>query len=265
MDLNYKKIIDSDSISDNDKYYWGYQYRLGKEILIPYFQKLGYFEEGYSVAEIGSAEGGVIAAFVGMGASGALGTDIQQWRLDKAIEFSSKLGMSIPFVHHDIVNEQPRDEWLNSFDIILLRDVIEHLDNPISALSNIKKMLKPDGVLYVSFPPYWSPYGGHQHTLANLWGKIPFLHYLPLPLFKKTIASGRENDIEEVLRLKQNIRMTPSKFIKSAKEAGFSIIKGNYYLLRPVFKVKFGLPAIRIPNIMLLRNLVLEASYLLKK
>jgi SAM-dependent methyltransferase len=264
MDEFYNKITSSDLISDNDKYYWGYQYRLGKEVLIPYLSRLGYFKNGSSIAEIGCAEGGVIAAFVKSGATNALGTDIQQFRLDLAIEFSEKLGIKIPFIYHDIVDEEPFLPWLRAFDIVLLRDVIEHLDNPITALKNIKRLLKPDGILYVSFPPYWSPYGGHQHTLVNFWGKFPFLHYLPLSIFQKAIASGRERDIEEVLRLKKHLRMTPDKFIKAAKEAGFIIVEKNYYLLRPVFKIKFGLPSIKLPNIWFLRNLSLEASYILK-
>lgn len=40
----------------------------------------------------------------------------------------------------------------NTFDVILLLDVIEHLENPASALERAERLLKPGGILYVSTP-----------------------------------------------------------------------------------------------------------------
>lgn len=39
-----------------------------------------------------------------------------------------------------------------SFDMVCLWDVIEHLPDPKSALVEIKKLLKPDGILLINFP-----------------------------------------------------------------------------------------------------------------
>lgn len=39
-----------------------------------------------------------------------------------------------------------------SFDMVCLWDVIEHLPDPKSALSEIKKLLKPNGILLINFP-----------------------------------------------------------------------------------------------------------------
>jgi phosphoribosyl 1,2-cyclic phosphodiesterase len=81
------------------------------------------------------------------------------------------------------------------------------------------------------------------------------------------IESGRENDIYEVKRL-QKIRLTPKKFIHSALESGYDIFHKDYYFLRPVYKMKFGLPAIKsnlLSYIPVIKNVFsLEASYILK-
>jgi len=260
-------IGNAPDISDNDKYYWGYQYRLAKEVLVPYLSRIRCFEEGMAVAEIGCAEGGVLSAFVEAGASGGLGTDIVQVRLDKATDYTARAAMNIEFTNHDIVYSEPEDKWKQKFDLVLLRDVIEHLDFTDLALRNIRKIIKPGGCLYVTFPPYHSPYGGHQHTVANKGGKLPFIHLLPDFIFHRLIASGRANDVEEVKRL-QKIRLTPKKFEYAAVKEGFQVAYRDFFMLRPVYKMKFGLPSFKITRLSSLplvkKFLSLEASYLLK-
>lgn len=264
----YESVINSDLIAPNDKYYWGYQYRLGYEVLVPYLNKNGAFKPGYSVAEIGSAEGGVLAAFVDAGATEPLGTDIVSIRLEKGRIISKIIDCNIFFELHNIITEEPKQEWIEKYDLVILRDVIEHLDDTKLALSQINKIIKPGGFLYVTFPPYYSPFGGHQHTVNNFWGKFPFIHYLPNFIFYKLIESGRENDIYEVKRL-QNIRLTPKKFINSVIESGFEIFHKDFYFLRPVYKMKFGLPTVKsnlLSYIPFIKNVFcLEASYILKK
>lgn len=40
----------------------------------------------------------------------------------------------------------------NAFDVIFTRHCLEHLDNPLQALENIRRMLKPEGVLLAIVP-----------------------------------------------------------------------------------------------------------------
>ena len=262
----YQKIIESSSIPANYKYYWNYQYRLGKEYIVPYLLKYKSFKPGFSVAEIGSAEGGVLAALSEAGASMSLATDIAQDRLDYGKIISDLLEVPVEYRNHNIINQEPEETWINSFDLVLLRDVIEHLDDTETAMNNIRRLIKPGGFLFVTFPPYYSPFGGHQHTVINKGGKLPFIHFLPNFIFHRLIASGRENDIGEVKRLQQ-IRLTPSKFISSAILSRFEIIREDYYILRPVFKMKYGLPTLKVTPLSFIpaiRNLSLEACYILQ-
>lgn len=262
------KIQKSKDIPENYKYYWKYQYELGKKFIVPYSLEMGCFKRGDKVFEVGSAEGGVLAAFVESGGEEATGTDIATDRIEMGGRISNILGLKIDFSNHNIITEEIPNEWKNKFDLVLLRDVIEHLDDTAVALRNIRRIIKPGGFLFVSFPPYYSAFGGHQHTLGNKLGNLPYIHLLPNKIFQMIISGGREADIEEVRRL-QKIRLTTKKFEKALRVNEYDIFKREFYLLRPVYKMKFGLPAIKLTalsSLPLVKNFIsLEALYVLKK
>ncbi len=265
--MSHKDTVQASSLSSADKYYWGYMYGLAAEYMIPYLERHGVQIRGASVIEIGCAEGGNLCAMQEHGAAELAGTDIALVRLETAKTIASMLGIDIEYSSHDIIYQDPLPEWAGHFDVAFLRDVIEHLDDATIALRNIRRVLKPGGALYVTFPPYYSPYGGHQQTLVNWSSKIPFMHLTPRFIFEKMIASGREADKVEVTRLR-GIRMTTSKFRKAAREAGFDVADEKLYFLRPVFKMKFGLNPLSA-NIMkpfpVLRDIMaLEAGYILR-
>ena len=265
----FQEIIQAtDRLDDADKYYWGYMYGLAREFIIPYMESKGVSIRGASVIEIGSAEGGNLCAMGEVGARELVGTDINEPRLESARLIADLLGLKITYSSHDVISEPPFREWLEHFDLALLRDVIEHLDDAETALRNIRQVLKPSGVLYVTFPPYYSPFGGHQQTLVNWASRIPFMHLLPERVFEKMIASGRDADKVEVRRLRR-IRMTTSKFRHAATNAGYTIADEKLYFIRPVYKMKFGLNPVSadiVKGLPYVRDVVaLEAGYLLRK
>jgi hypothetical protein len=137
------------------------------------------------------------------------------------------------------------------------------------SLTHVMDFLKPGGYLYIVFPPYYSPFGAHQHLLKTKWGKIPYLQFLPDLFFKPLTSKAKYPiDIPEVASLRE-IRLTIGKFKRSVTCVGLEIIEEELYFLRPVFKLKFGLPPVRANFLKLIpgvRELVaLEASYLLRK
>lgn len=260
-----EKKIDELNLSWYNSYYWKYQYNLSKDFILPYLRSLNFEPSGKSICEIGSAEGGVLFAFAEEGAKFCLATDIEQSRLTAGEIIAQSFGLPISFRLHNIISDDVPEDWKEVFDLVILRDVIEHLEKPEIALQNIYKLLKRNGLLYVTFPPYYSPFGGHQHQVQNLPSKIPFLHWLPKALLKVIIQNGRPADVKEVLRLK-DIRLTISKFKRIIRSTNYEIVKTEYYLIRPVYKYKFGLKSIRLPVIPLLNEiLATEASFILVK
>src|SRR5439155_20263671 len=145
--------------------------------------------KGKQICEIGCGEGGVLAALADEGATYSVGIDIRQEAIDRAEKIFRALHLRGDFRIHDVTNQPTPDEWSEQFDFVTLRDVMEHLEDTERSLRNVMEFLRPGGYLYVVFPPYYSPYGGHQHALANLWGKLPFIQFLPDALFKPLIKS----------------------------------------------------------------------------
>ncbi len=267
--MSYKEIVDASTVVEPiDKYLWGYMYGLSTQYMIPYLESKGVAIKGASVIEIGCAEGGNLCAMAEHGARELFGTDIATERLESADAIATLLGLDIHYSSHDIINQAPQPEWQGRFDVAFLRDVIEHLDDATIALRNIRKVLKPGGALYVTFPPYYSAFGAHQHLLGNWTAKIPFMHLLPPPIFRSMVASSPiERNKVEVGRISR-IRMTTGKLNRAAREAGFTVADEKLYFIRPVFKMKFGLNPISA-NVMKpfpgVRDLLaMEAGYILK-
>lgn len=55
----------------------------------------------------------------------------------------------------------------NRYDVILAYDVIDHCDKPIDALVKMKRILAPEGVVYVRCHPWTSRHGTHLYKTAN--------------------------------------------------------------------------------------------------
>jgi hypothetical protein len=149
-----------------------------------------------------------------------------------------------------------------------MRDVIEHLEDTERALAVVETLLAPGGAVLVTFPPYLSPFGGHQHLLQTRLGSLPWVHLVPRRLFAWIVRqSARPADQEEVQRLRE-IALTIGKFEHALARCSIEIVHKQLYLLRPVFRFKFGLPSLKLPRVLwrtpLAELLALEALYVLR-
>lgn len=245
------------------------QYRLAVHTLIPWLESLGCMEPNAVVCEIGCAEGGVLAAFAEHGATYALGTDIQGALLTQiSIPLWQALRIPMEFTQHDVIYQNVPKAWQGRFDIVLLRDVIEHLDDPTIALKNIARLLRPGGVVVVTFPPYTSPFGGHQQLMGTVAGAIPFLHMLPWPVFNHFIQNSDPINREELERL-YRIRCSASGVVKAAGNAGLLVRDERYFAMRPVFRWKYERPipsfeVTSLKSVPFMRSLAMEAAFVLQ-
>jgi SAM-dependent methyltransferase len=110
-----------------------------------------------SILEIGCGTGGNLAMLSKYGRVFAVEPD------DTALDYVKKLNIadvqygSLPF-------NVPHSEY--SFDLILLSDVLEHVDEDETALKILYDRLKPDGWLLITVP-----------ALQWLWGRHDVVHY----------------------------------------------------------------------------------------
>lgn len=246
------------------------QYRLAIHTLIPWLERLDALPDRASVCEIGCAEGGVLNAFVQHGAGFALGTDIMAPLLEQvSTPIAQALNLDASFVHHDVIYDAIPEAWQERFDVVVLRDVIEHLDDAAVALRNIARIMRPGGVILITFPPYLSAYGGHQQLLGTALGALPWVHLLPRSIFFWMIDQGDPMNQEELRRL-HRIRCSAAQILNDARHAGLSLLDERYFGLRPVFRWKYNKPIptlelTPLKGLPLVRTLGMETALVFRK
>jgi ubiquinone/menaquinone biosynthesis C-methylase UbiE len=76
-------------------------------------------------------------------------------------------------------------------DIIFCSSLIEHVADQDFLLSEISRVLKNHGICYLSFPPFYSPVGGHQFKPFHLLGERWSIYLARV--FKRWDASDYQN------------------------------------------------------------------------
>ena len=106
----------------------------------------------------------------------------------------------------DLVNLPCRDE---SFDHVTANMVMEHVADPVSALTSIVRLLKPGGIFIFHTPNYW-----------NYWTFLPTL--VPQKLKNKLIEFVEERTEDDVFPTFYRLN-TVSSVTEAAQKAGFAV------------------------------------------
>ena len=74
-----------------------------------------------------------------------------------------------PACRPDIVADIQEDTGLppGSFDTVIALDVLEHLRRPQRALDEIKRLLKPEGLLYITVPFFYPRHGVEYYRFTE--------------------------------------------------------------------------------------------------
>lgn len=251
----------------NRKRYFEEQSQTSKNYYIPYIQRVvGYIPT--KVLEVGCGEGGNLLPFAELGCE-TVGVDIDASRIKQAWTFSTEKKQKGTFIASDIFELK---ELENNFSLILIHDVIEHIENKAQFLSDIKSYLSPDGVLFIAFPAWQMPFGGHQQIARGKFiSHFPFIHLLPGILYKwmLKVCGERRDVVKELLNIKAT-KCTIETFRKLVENTGYQIINQQLYFINPHYEVKFGLSPRKlsktISSIPYLRNFFSTSCfYILRK
>jgi SAM-dependent methyltransferase len=244
------------------------QYRNARSHVIPFVA--GHLKlEGSSVLDIGCGEGGVLRAFAEAGCRG-LGVDLSASRAEEAERLVRSSGVEdrLRFVSGDIHDESVSADWSQQFDLVVLKDVIEHVPEKERLMRRIATFLRPDGMVFLGFPPWRMPFGGHQQITASPLGKTPYLHLAPKSLYLRLmrLLGEREGIIRELGNI-HDTRISISKFERLVSHTGFRIVDKTHFLVNPIYQFKFGLsPREQLPGIRslpVLRDFVTTACFYL--
>ena len=215
-----------------------------KNYLIPFISQSVSIRPGSRIMEIGCGEGGVLLPFIEMGAS-CLGVDLHEGRISEANRLMDEYIQDgqVSFLVKNVYDEDFKQEYQQAFDLIILKDTIEHIPDQESFIPYLKQFLKPNGYIFFGFPPWRMPFGGHQQICKSKWlAMLPYIHLLPAFMYKGLLKAFGEPPqiVEELLELKQT-GISLARFERIVKAASLTIAQKTLYLFNPIYKYKFGL------------------------
>ncbi len=139
---------------ESDQQYRQFQAYQGS-LLVSFLQQQG-IDLQQRVLDLGCGNGGYTQA---LGAAGAQVIALDRIRPLKPVLF---------FIQGDAITLPFADE---SLPFVFCASLIEHVPHPRRLLAEIRRILYPGGSAYISFPPFYSPVGGHQFKPYHLLGE----------------------------------------------------------------------------------------------
>lgn len=218
------------------------------------------------ILEVGTAEGGLLKYFSEKGHQ-CYGIEYSKSRY----EFSKVLNKdsNIKFINGDITDQSTYADYLQErMNIVICRDVIEHIDNKELALKNMTDILLQNGKLFISFPPKYSPYAGHQQGAPHKMAKIPYVYFLPDAFYKfyLHLLKINKSTIDRLINAKK-LRLSITKFERLVRKQGLTICRKVFYIVRPNYELRYNIKRIENPfrDFFLREILTTGAIYILSK
>jgi SAM-dependent methyltransferase len=255
--------------SDRKIYFEEQVYTTGRYV-IPFIDELMAVKSGLRVLEVGCGEGGNLVPFLEKGCR-VTGVDISAGKIEAAKAFFADAPSKnhIRLLAMDIYDAAGALD--GPFDLIFMRDVIEHIHDQDRFMGYIKRFLKPGGLFFLAFPPWHNPFGGHQQICENrVLSRLPYFHILPAFLYKGLLKLGGESDkkIESLMEIKET-GISIERFHRIIRKNGFKVVKKTFYIINPNYEVKFGLRPIKqlgLLNVLpYISNIFTTSSYYLLK
>ncbi|MES2704053.1 MAG: class I SAM-dependent methyltransferase [Bacteroidota bacterium] len=215
-----------------------------RSYVLPFIEKTQPISAATRVLEVGTAEGGVLRPFLERGCK-CVGVDLAAFRIDLAKQYQQEevAAGQAEFICQNIYDADFLSRFRNSFDIIILKDVIEHVPEQEKFVPYLKNFLRPGGQIFFGFPPWYMPFGGHQQICSAKWASVlPYYHILPRFIYKGILKLAGEppTNIKELLEIKDT-QITIERFERIIKKSGLNILNQQDYLINPIYKYKFGL------------------------
>ena len=230
--------------------YFQEQAECTSKYVIPYIEQKLSIKANLRILEIGCGEGGNLKPFLDLGCK-CYGIDIDAKQIENAKQFlsASPNYNNVNLIAADIYKISPQE--IGTFDIIMLRDVIEHIPNQEKFMHNLKQFMHNDSIAFFGFPVWRNPFGGHQQICQNKWlSHMPWMHLLPATWYKKLLEWGNETTttIKSLLEIKST-GISLQRFEKILNKEQYQVLTHTHYLINPNYEIKFGLRPIIIAKL----------------
>jgi len=152
--LNLLKVAKNRKISPSD--YRNFQIFQG-ELLVNYLESFKIEISDLCILDLACGLGGYSLA-LSRKSEKVTAMDLERTIEDHSVSFLVGDALKTPFAPH-------------SFNLLICASLIEHVKSPESLLSEIIRLLPSGGYAYLSFPPFYSPVGGHQFSPYHYLGE----------------------------------------------------------------------------------------------
>lgn len=249
----------------DSKRYFNEQALTTQKYVIPYLSSLRKIDKNCTVLEIGCGQAGNLKPFLDLGCR-CVGIDISKGRIENGkIFFAGHPNeANLELIAEDIYDTVSPER----FDVIITRDVIEHIPNQELFMGRCRDFMKPDGLYFIGFPPWYNPFGGHQQLLNNkFFSKLPYYHIIPRLAYKSLLKVLGETDdkIEAMLEI-YDTGISIDRLNRVLKKNNYRKLKQTDWLVNPNYETKFGIKPRKqiglISAIPFLRNFLITASYM---
>ena len=224
--------------------YFQIQYMISRDHVLPFIETEKSVNKDLRVLEIGCAEAGVLKPFIEMGCS-CVGVDFSEPRIINAKKFQKDAVESgqLRLFTQDIFEVDVQRDMGGLFDIIILKDVIEHLINQRAFLRDLGNLMRPGAVIFFAFPPWQMPFGGHQqNSRSGFFSKLAWVHLLPMFLYKPLVHYFEKEEAvrKEFIEIKRT-GISMEKFESYCRFENFKVRKCTRFLFNPIYEHKFGI------------------------
>ncbi len=246
--------------------YFEEQVYTSKNHIIPFIEGIHELQAGAEVLEIGCGEGGNLKPFLDRGCR-TTGIDLNEDKIAKAkkIYAGHPDNELMTLIAEDIYNVG--GSFDGKFDVIMMRDVLEHIHDHDRFLKYAKRFLKPGGLFFLGFPPWQNPFGGHQQMChSRFLSHLPYFHLLPGQLYPGFMKLFGEPDdgIGYLLEIRDT-RISIEKFRRIIRREGYRIRKEVFWFVNPNYEIKFRLKprkqAAIINGVPWIRNFLITTCY----
>ncbi len=223
----------------NREQYFKEQIITTEKHVIPFVREIRKVDKTISVLEIGCGEGGNLMPFLDMGCDRVVGVDLSESKIENAKKYfeNHPRKANIQLIAADIYDTNT----IGTFDLIITRDVVEHIHNQDRFFEVLKNYLAPGGNFFAAFPPWYMPFGGHQQICkSKLASKLPYYHIWPVFMYRgflKMCGESKET-IENLLEVKAT-GISIDRLERILKKTGYNVDKKVRYFINPNYEVKF--------------------------
>jgi len=230
--------------------YFDMTYQVTRDHIIPFIEKVMPLKAGMRILEIGCGEAGALKAFLERDCV-CTGIELEESRMELAKGFLQEAYVEgrVDFLNRDIYLVDPLKDLGKTYDLVILKDVIEHIPNQEAFMPQLMKFVNPGAYVFFAFPPWMMPYGGHQQVLpGSLASKLPYTHLLPGFLYPGLLKLlGTDASGIAAMKEIRDTGISIERFERISRSSGFEIRLRSFYLFNPIYEHKFGIKP-RIQN-----------------